>query len=50
MPGAFEAPGGAGFTSCQPDYERNEEAQKAYAVTSRDPEAWTAWLDEWSAA
>ena len=41
-------PGGAGFTSCQPDYERDEERQKAYAVTSRDPDAWTAWLDEWT--
>lgn len=45
--GVVEAPGGAGFTSCQPDYERDEDAQKAYAVTSRDPDAWTAWLDEW---
>ena len=45
--GVVEAPGGAGFTSCQPDYERDEERQKAYAVTSRDPDAWTAWLDEW---
>jgi glutaconate CoA-transferase subunit A len=48
--GVVEAPGGAGFTSCQPDYERDEEAQKAYAVTSRDPDAWTAWVDDWSAA
>jgi glutaconate CoA-transferase subunit A len=48
--GVVEAPGGAGFTSCQPDYERDEEAQKAYAATARDPEAWTAWLDDWSRA
>jgi len=26
-----EAPGGAGFTSCVPDYGRDEAAQKAYA-------------------
>jgi glutaconate CoA-transferase subunit A len=26
-----EAPGGAGFTSCVPDYDRNEELQRAYA-------------------
>jgi glutaconate CoA-transferase subunit A len=26
-----EAPGGAGFTSCVPDYERDEAAQRAYA-------------------
>jgi glutaconate CoA-transferase, subunit A len=46
--GVVEAPGGAGFTSCQPDYERDEEAQKAYATTSRDAEAWAAWLEEWT--
>jgi glutaconate CoA-transferase subunit A len=45
--GVVEAPGGAGFTSCQPDYERDEDAQRAYAVTSRDPDAWTTWLEEW---
>jgi glutaconate CoA-transferase, subunit A len=30
-----EAPGGAGFTSCVPDYERNEESQRAYAADWR---------------
>lgn len=29
--GVIEAPGGAGFTSCVPDYGRDEAAQKAYA-------------------
>jgi glutaconate CoA-transferase subunit A len=29
--GVVEAPGGAGFTSCVPDYGRDEAAQKAYA-------------------
>lgn len=48
--GVVEAPAGAGFTSCQPDYERDEEAQKAYAVTSRDPEAWTTWMNDWIAS
>ena len=48
--GVVEAPGGAGFTSCQPDYERDEEAQKAYAVTSRDPDAWATWLDDWTSS
>ncbi len=28
--GVVEAPGGAGFTSCPPDYERDEDAQRAY--------------------
>lgn len=32
--GVVEAPGGAGFTSCVPDYERDEAAQREYA----DPE------------
>ena len=26
------------------------EAQKAYAATARDPDAWTAWLDEWKSS
>jgi len=30
--GVIEAPGGAGFTSCVPDYGRDEAAQKAYAA------------------
>jgi glutaconate CoA-transferase subunit A len=30
--GVIEAPGGAGFTSCLPDYGRDETAQKAYAA------------------
>jgi glutaconate CoA-transferase subunit A len=29
--GVVEAPAGAGFTSCVPDYERDEAAQRAYA-------------------
>lgn len=30
--GVVHAPGGAGFTSCPPDYDRDEAAQKAYAT------------------
>jgi len=30
--GVIEIPGGAGFTSCVPDYGRDEAAQKAYAA------------------
>lgn len=30
--GVVEAPGGAGFTECLPDYPRDEAAQKAYVV------------------
>jgi glutaconate CoA-transferase subunit A len=31
--GVVEAPGGAAFTSCEPDYVRDEEAQRRYATT-----------------
>jgi glutaconate CoA-transferase subunit A len=47
--GVVEAPGGAHFTSCVPDYERDEAFQKAYAASAKSPEAWAefkaAWLD-----
>lgn len=33
--GVVEAPGGAGFTSCVPDYGRDEEAQRAYVKEAR---------------
>ncbi len=38
--GVIEAPGGAHFTECPPDYERDEAFQREYAATARDPEAW----------
>jgi glutaconate CoA-transferase subunit A len=38
--GVIEAPGGAHFTECPPDYGRDEAFQKEYAATARDPEAW----------
>ena len=44
-----EATGGAHFTSCVPDYERDEAFQKSYAASAKTPEAWAdfkaAWLD-----
>jgi glutaconate CoA-transferase subunit A len=47
--GVIEAPNGAHFTSCAPDYERDEAFQKQYAASAKSPEAWTdfraAWLD-----
>ena len=47
--GVVEAPGGAHFTSCVPDYERDEAFQKAYAASAKTPEAWAefkaGWLD-----
>ena len=41
--GVVEAPGGAHFTTCAPDYERDEPFQKAYATAAKDPEAWAAF-------
>jgi len=47
--GVVDATGGAHFTSCVPDYERDEAFQKTYAASARSPEAWAefkaAWLD-----
>jgi glutaconate CoA-transferase subunit A len=41
--GVVEAPGGAHFTECPPDYGRDEAFQKEYAATAKDPEAWNAF-------
>jgi glutaconate CoA-transferase subunit A len=47
--GVIEAPNGAHFTSCDPDYPRDEAFQKQYAASAKSPEAWaefrSAWLD-----
>ncbi len=42
-----DAPGGAGFTQCLPDYPRDEDAQRAYAKTAKDPDAWESWRTAW---
>jgi glutaconate CoA-transferase subunit A len=41
--GVIEAPGGAHFTECPPDYERDEAFQREYARSARDPQAWEAF-------
>jgi glutaconate CoA-transferase subunit A len=41
--GVIEAPRGAHFTSCVPDYARDEEFQRAYVAAARDPEAWQSF-------
>lgn len=41
--GVVEAPNGAHFTSCVPDYGRDEVFQRAYAKAARDSEAWRAF-------
>ena len=38
--GVVEAPMGAHFTECPPDYERDESFQREYAATAKDEEAW----------
>ena len=41
--GVIEAPGGAHFTECPPDYGRDEAFQKEYAATAKDADAWAAF-------
>jgi glutaconate CoA-transferase subunit A len=41
--GVVEAPNGAHFTSCDPDYGRDEAFQRAYAAAAADPEAWATF-------
>lgn len=38
--GVVEAPRGAHFTECPPDYERDEDFQRLYAATAKDADAW----------
>ena len=42
--GVVEAPLGAHPTQCDPDYQRDEAAQKAYAATAESDEAWQQYL------
>jgi glutaconate CoA-transferase subunit A len=44
--GVVEAPGGAHFTSCVPDYGRDEVFQAAYAAAAADPESWQRFRAE----
>ena len=39
----IEAPGGAHFTECLPDYGRDEAFQKEYALTAKDDDAWESF-------
>ncbi len=41
--GVVEAPNGAHFTTCTPDYERDEAFQRHYAQAAADPDAWAAF-------
>ena len=41
--GVVEAPLGAHFTECPPDYDRDEKFQAEYAESARDDDAWGAF-------
>ncbi|MCZ4098988.1 CoA transferase subunit A [Streptomyces sp. So13.3] len=43
--GVVETPNGAHFTSCAPDYDRDEAFQSAYAKAAADPAAWREFTD-----
>lgn len=44
--GVVEAPNGAHFTSCEPDYNRDEAFQRHYVQSAKSPEAWAAFEKE----
>ena len=45
--GVVETPNGAHFTSCVPDYERDEAFQASYAASAASAEAWESWRADW---
>ena len=45
--GVVETPNGAHFTSCTPDYERDEAFQRDYAAGAKSSEAWAEWKTAW---
>jgi glutaconate CoA-transferase subunit A len=45
--GVVETRNGAHFTSCTPDYERDEAFQKNYAASATSPESWQQWRADW---
>lgn len=45
--GVVETPRGAHFTSCVPDYGRDETFQRAYADAASDPERWPDFVDRY---
>jgi glutaconate CoA-transferase, subunit A len=45
--GVVETPNGAHFTSCVPDYGRDEAFQKEYAAAAADPAAWPAFYERY---
>jgi glutaconate CoA-transferase subunit A len=47
--GVVEAPGGAHFTSCVPDYGRDEAFQREYAAAAGDVEQWRQFTERYLA-
>jgi glutaconate CoA-transferase subunit A len=47
--GVVEAPRGAHFTSCVPDYDLDADGLAEYVAAAESPEAWTAYLDRFLA-
>jgi glutaconate CoA-transferase subunit A len=45
--GVVEAPFGAHFTHCVPDYQRDEALQREYAATAKDADSWSAFRTKW---
>jgi glutaconate CoA-transferase subunit A len=45
--GVVEAPFGAHFTHCVPDYGRDEAIQREYAGTAKDADAWSSFRARW---
>jgi glutaconate CoA-transferase, subunit A len=45
--GVVEAPYGAHFTHCVPDYDRDETIQREYAASAKDADAWNAFRAKW---
>jgi glutaconate CoA-transferase, subunit A len=45
--GVVEAPNGAHFTSCDPDYGRDEAFQSEYVRAARDPQLWSDFADRY---
>ncbi len=45
--GVVEAPGGAHFTECPPDYARDEKFQREYAATAKDDGAWASFRERY---
>jgi glutaconate CoA-transferase, subunit A len=45
--GVIETPNGAHFTSCEPDYARDEAFQRDYVKAAKDPELWAKFQAEY---